>query len=103
MSFEEMSKSFQMAFGFSNGKNYKAAIELYEEDLLENPNNIAAMNNIAVAKINLGISESNKSYISEAKELLEKIMGIVNSQNEYKDGYPIAEANLKWACELLEK
>lgn len=92
-----------MAFGLSNGKNYKAAIELYEEDLLENPKNIAAMNNIAVAKINLGISESNISYIMEAKEILDETMKIVNGQNEYKGGYPIAEANLKWANELLEK
>ncbi len=103
MSFDEMSRSFQMAFGLASGKNYKAAIELYKEDLLENPKNIAAMNNIALAKINLGILESNKSYILEAKELLEKTMKIVNEQNEYKGGYPIAEANLKWAIELLEK
>ena len=103
MSFEEMSKSFQMAFGCSSGKNYKAAIELYKEDLLQNPKNIAAMNNIAVAKINIGISESNKSYIYEAKEILEKTMEIVNEEKNYKGGYPIAEANLKWANELLEK
>ena len=103
MSFEEMSKSFQIAFGYSNGKNYKAAIELYTEDLLENPKNIAAMNNIAVAKINLGISENNKSYIFEAKELLEKTIKIVSEEKDYKHGYPIAEANLKWANELLEK
>jgi hypothetical protein len=49
MSFEEMSKSFQIAFGFGNSKKYKAAIKLYEEDLEENPNNIASMNNIALA------------------------------------------------------
>lgn len=37
MSFEKMSKFFHMAFGYSNGKKYKAAIELYKEDLLQNP------------------------------------------------------------------
>ena len=35
MSFEDMSKSFHMAFGLGNHKKYKAAIELYEEDLEE--------------------------------------------------------------------
>jgi len=102
MSFEEMSKSFQMAFGLSNAQNYKAAIELYEDDLLHNPKNIASLNNIAVAKINLGISENDKSYLIEAKELLEKSIRIVNEQKEYKHGFPIAEGNLKWVNELLE-
>ena len=103
MSFEEMSKSFQMAFGYSSSKYYKGAIKLYEEDLKENPKNIASMNNIAVAKINIGISESNQELLLEAKQYLEKANKIVNESEDYKYGFPIAEANLKWVNELLEK
>lgn len=102
MSFEEMSKSFQIAFGLGNSKKYRAAIKLYEEDLEENPNNIASMNNIALAKIQLGISEKNIDYLKEAKELLEKALDIVRKNSEYKHGYPIAEENLKWVKELLQ-
>ncbi len=102
MSFEEMSKSFQKAFGFANSKNYLAAIKLYEEDLEENPKNIAAMNNIAVAKIHLGINENNSLYLSDAKGLLEKTLEIVRENQDYNYGYPIAEANLEWVKSLLK-
>ena len=101
MSFQEMSTAFQHAFGLSSMKHYKAAIELYEEDLSENPKNIASMNNIELAKINLGISESNKELLKDAKIYLEKAIKIVNESDDYKFGYPIAEANLKWVNELL--
>jgi tetratricopeptide (TPR) repeat protein len=103
MNFEKMSRSFQTAFGLANSNNYLAAIKLYEEDLAENPNNIASMNNIALAKIHLGINDSNQEYLPEAKELLEKALKIVKENKDYKHGYPIAEANLKWVDNLLEK
>lgn len=103
MGFNDMSRSFQIAFGYANSGNNLAAIKLYEEDLVENPNNIAAMNNIALAKIHLGISQSNPEYLLQAKELLENAIRIVGKSLEYKHGYPIAEDNLKWVNSLLDE
>lgn len=103
MSFEEMSKQFQMAFGLTNPNSYDSAIKLYEQDLIDNPNNIAAMNNIAMCKINLSIIKQDKSLLPDAILLLKKAIDLVNGDNNYKYGYPIAEANLKWANDLLEK
>lgn len=94
---------FQMAFGLTNTKCYDAAIELYEEDLKENPKNIASMNNIALCKINQAISRNDKTLLTEAIKILNKAIDIVNHDPNYKYGFPIAEANLKWAKELMEQ
>jgi len=103
MSFKKMSMEFQMAFGLTNTKCYDAAIELYEEDLKENPKNIASMNNIALCKINQAISRNDKTLLTEAIKILNKAIDIVNHDPNYKYGFPIAEANLKWAKELMEQ
>jgi len=103
MHFNEMSESFQRAFGYSSSKHYKGAIELYKKDLEENPKNIASMNNIAVAMINLGISESNQNLLHDAKGYLEKAIKFVEESKDYKFGFPIAEANLNWVNEILAK
>lgn len=103
MSFEKMSQEFQMAFGLTNTKCYEAAIELYEADLRNNPKNIASLNNLALCKINLAIIHRDKTFLNEAVEILNTAIEIVNNDKNYKYGFPVAEANLKWAQELLQE
>lgn len=104
MSFKEMSYTFQRAFGLGSAKRYQEAIKLYEEDLKENPENIASMNKIAVAKIHIALSEESKEELRQEKGYLEKALKIVDESDVYKkSGYPIAEANLNWVNELLKK
>jgi tetratricopeptide (TPR) repeat protein len=95
--FEKMSKSFERAFGYSNSGLYKHSIPLYEQALSEDKNNFAALNNMAVAKIYMGIEERNKTYIENAISDLKEAIRIAREVYQYPDGYPIAEGNLKWA------
>lgn len=103
MSLEEMSKSCQRAFGLNQMKHYNRAIEIFEEDLRENPKNIPSMNNIAFAKTHLGISENKKDYLLEAKQYLENAISIVKESEDCTYGYPIAEANLEWVNKLINE
>lgn len=102
-SFEEMSKSFQMAFGYSSNGFYKQSLPLYEKALKEDANNFAALNNIAVAKIYIGIKERDKQKIVDAIQDLKEAIRITREVYEYPDGYPIAEGNLDWAEKELAK
>lgn len=102
-SFEEMSKSFQMAFGYSNNEYYQQSLPLYEKAMQEDNNNFAALNNMGVAKIYLGIKSKDKSLIEKAILDLKDAIRITREIYNYPDGYPIAEANLAWAEEEMVK
>lgn len=100
--FEEMSKSFQRAFGYASNGHYKQSIPLYEKAIEEDKHNFPALNNIAVAKIYIGIEEKNIAFIEEAIKNLKEAIAITKEIYKYPDGYPIAEGNLIWAeAELL--
>lgn len=101
--FEEMSESFQRAFGYSNNKYYRLSIPLYEQAVVEDPNCFSALNNLAVAKIFVGIEERNVGSIEQAIQHLKDAISITKDVFEYEDGYPIAEGNLAWAYEWLAK
>lgn len=75
---------------------------MFQQDIEQNPNNLASYHNIGLAKTYLGIDKQDKALLQSAIEHLEKAIAIANELN-YKDGYPIAETNLKWAAEELAK
>ena len=102
MSDNEMSLDFQKAFGLLNVNHYKAAIEYFQQDLNENPNNFASLNNMALAKIHIGIGQANPALLLESIDNLESAIQIFSEVYNY-DGYFIAHANLKWAKQEFEK
>lgn len=101
--FDDMSKNFQIAFGLSNNSNYKQSIPFYEKAIREDKNNFSALNNLAVAKIYVGINKRDKSIIEEAIIDFKEAIRITIEIFEYKDGFPIAQDNLKWAENELLK
>ena len=101
--FDEMSQSFQRAFGYSSNKHYRQSIPLYEKALAEDKHNFPALNNMAVAKIYIGIEEKNIGLIKTAMAHLKDAITITKEVYKYPDGYPIAEQNLIWAQEEFTK
>ena len=99
---DENSAAFNQAIGLLDFKVYEGAISLFQQDIEQNPNNLASHHNIGLAKTYLGIDKQDKALLQSAIEHLEKAIAIANELN-YKDGYPIAETNLKWATEELAK
>lgn len=101
--FEEMSESFQLAFGYASNEYYKLSIPLYEKAIEEDKFNFPALNNIAFAKIYIGIKEKNIAFIEEAIKYLKDAISITKEVYKYPDGFPIAGGNLIWAkAELLK-
>jgi tetratricopeptide (TPR) repeat protein len=96
-SFEQMSESFKKAFGYANHGFYKQSIKLYEQALEEDKKNFAALNNMAIAKIYVGIQKKDRALVEEAMENLREAIRITKDDYKFDDGYPIAEDNLKWA------
>lgn len=101
--FEEMSQIFQRAFGCSSNKHYKQSVPLYEKAIEEDKHNFSALNNMAVAKIYIGIEEKNIEIIDTAISHLKQAVEITKEIYKYPDGYPIAEQNLIWAQEEYAK
>lgn len=101
--FTEMSQSFQRAFGYASNGHYRQSIPLYENAIQEDKNNFPAFNNIAVAKIYIGIEEQNVQLIEEAVSNLQTAIDITRNVYKYPNGYPIAETNLVWAEQELSK
>ena len=99
---EDNAKEFNQGVGLLNFKAYEGAISLFHRDLEQNPNNLASYHNIGLAQTYLGIDNQDKGLLQSAIQHLEKAIAIAKELN-YKDGYPIAEANLKWATEELAK
>lgn len=99
---EENTEEFNQAVGLLNFKVYEGAINLFQQDLEQNPKNLASYHNIGLAKTYLGIDKQDKDLLQSAIEHLEKAIAIANELN-YKGGYPFAETNLKWATEELAK
>lgn len=101
--FEEMSEDFNHAYSYSSQKKYKQSIPLYDDVILKEPNNWAALHNRGVAKIWLGIENKDLQLINIGiKDIKEAIRITVEVEN-YKDGYPLAEGNLKWAEDEISK
>jgi tetratricopeptide (TPR) repeat protein len=92
---------FDQAVSLLNSKSYNKSIELFKQDLEENPNESITYNNIGVAQAHLGISQRDKSLLESAIQHLLKVIAIM----EFSPGksYPDAEKNLKWAREELNK
>ena len=101
--FQEMSQSFQRAFGYSSNKHYRQSIPFYEKALEEDKHNFPALNNMAVAKIYMGIEEKNIDLIETAMAHLKDAITITKEVYKYPDGYPIAEQNLIWVQEEYAK
>lgn len=101
--YDEMSDAFKKAFGYSNSEHYRLSIPLYEKALSEDKHNFAALNNLAVAKIFVGIEEKNKDLIQNAIVHLKQAISITMDVYGATDGYPIAENNLAWAEKELLK
>jgi tetratricopeptide (TPR) repeat protein len=102
-SFEKMGQNFQKAFGYSSNGHYQQSIPLYEKAIQQDKNNFAALNNIAVARIYIAIEKCDKTLIENAISDLKEAIRITKEVYNYKDGYPIAEANLNWAETELNK
>jgi tetratricopeptide (TPR) repeat protein len=99
---DENSEEFNQGIGLLNFQVYEGAINLFQQDIEQNPNNLASYHNIGLAKTYLGVDKKDKAMLQSAIEHLEKAIAIANELN-YTDGYPIAETNLKWATEELAK
>ena len=97
-----MDRDFKDAVRLSNSLAYKLSIPLYEKAIENDKNNFAALNNIAVAKIIVGVEEKKTGYIEEAIKSLHLSIEITKKVFEF-EGYPIAEANLQWAQDELRK
>ena len=80
--------------------NPKQAIPLYENELKSNPNNIAALNNIAVCQVKIAVDSSNIEICYLGISNFEKAINIAKKERKQ---YPIAENNLEWAKKELEK
>ena len=102
-SFEEMSQSFQRAFGYSSNKYYRQSVPLYEKAIKEDKHNFSALNNMAVAKIYIGIEEKNIKLIETGMSLLKEAIAITKEVYKYPDGFPMSEQNLIWAQEEYAK
>ena len=101
--FEEMSHNFQRAFGLAGLGFYHDSISLYKKALFEDKDNFSALNNIAVAKIYVGVEQKDKKLLEEAITNLKEAIRIANEVYNYPDGYPFAQANLDWAEEELTR
>ena len=99
---EDNTEEFNQGIGMLTLKVYEGAISLFQQEIEQNPNNLAAYHNIGLAQTYLGIDKQDKGLLQSAIQHLEKAIAIAKELN-YKDGYPIAEANLKWAIEELAK
>ena len=93
------SKLFDQALSLLNSKSYIESIEIFKQDLMENPNEPTTYNNIGFAQANLGITQKDKSLLESAIQHFQKAIAITEL-NPGKS-YPIAENNLKWAREEL--
>ena len=99
---EKNTKEFNEGFGLLNFKVYEEAISLFQQDIKQNPQNLASYHNIGLAKTYLGIDKQDKALLQSAIQHLEKAIKIAEELN-HQNGFPIAEANLKWAKEELSK
>ncbi len=99
---KDNTEEFNQGLGLLNFKVYEDAISLFQQDIEQNPNNLASYHNIGLAQTYLGIDKQDKGLLQSAIQYLEKAIAIARGLN-YKDGYPIAETNLKWATEELAK
>ena len=93
-------EEFNQGVSLLNSKDYDGAISLFRQDLEKNPKNLASYHNIGLAQTFLGIEKQDKGLLLSAIQHIEKAIAIAKELN-YEDGYPIAEANLKWSTEKL--
>lgn len=101
--FEDMSESFQQAFGYTLNKEYQRSIPLYEMAIQKDKNNFSAINNLAVAKIYLASERHDITLFEDAISDLKEAIRITKQVYKYLDGFPGAEGNLIWAEIELKK
>ena len=94
----EMSKLFNQALNVG-AYDLGFSIDLYSQEVINNPKNFAAFNNRGVSKFNLAIEQGNQSLVEDAKNDFVKAIHLANEID--KEGYPIAESNLKWADTVI--
>lgn len=102
-SFSEMTISFQKAFGVANSGKYRQSIPLYKACLEAEPSNFAALNNLGVAFIYVGIEDQDIEKVELGITYIKKAIEVVDRVYHLSDGYPIAESNLEWAEEEFKK
>ncbi len=96
---EEMSPDFLHALNLSY-YNKDHAIRLYQRDLQNDPENYASWNNMGYCKISKGGEEKNAELIREGIKNVETALALAA---EHKVNFPIAEANLAEAKQILQK
>lgn len=94
-------EKFNQGLGLLNFEAYEEAIKCFQQDIKQNPNNLASYHNIGLAETHLGIDKQDKELLKSAIQNLEKAIKIAKELNY--NGYPIAEANLEWAKDELAK
>ncbi|SIT16605.1 hypothetical protein SAMN05421788_104262 [Filimonas lacunae] len=91
---------FQHAFEAANdNNNHEAAIELYNLEIINDPNNYVAWNNRGISRVQLGIEQENRDLILDGISDFRKALEIAD-KNSIK-GHDNAEANLEWANKIL--
>ena len=95
-------KEFNRGLELLVQKKYEEAIEIFKKDISLNPENLESYNNIGVAQTYLGIINQDMNLLTSDIQHFEKAIAIAKEFN-YKDGYPSAENNLKWAKDELFK
>ena len=91
---EKMSDVFLMAHGLSN-YNKMEAIRLYDRELKNNPQNIAALNNRGLCKLELAVENKDKKLLEESKIDFKK--GIELIENKNREQPYIIDNNMKRA------
>jgi len=89
------SEVFQRALSLSD-YHKKQAIKLYDEEIENNPKNMAAFQNRGLCKLKIAIEEKNIEILEDSKVDLKKAIDLAKERG---DNFPIAQANLKWAEE----
>jgi hypothetical protein len=93
----EMSKTFQQAYGASQYDN-SFAVKLYDEEVIKNPDNYAAFNNRGVCKIRMAIEKADVQLAEDGKNDCSKAVSLAK---EVGIKYHIAQDNIIWADEFI--
>lgn len=92
---------FDRALILLNSNSFEESIELFMEDLKNNPQNPLTFNNIGLAHGKLGILHKDESLLELAIQYFEK--AIAFTEFAPVKSFPNAENNLKWAREELTR
>lgn len=93
-------KRFRHAFEAANkDNNHEEAIELYNKEIVNAPDNYVAWNNRGISRVLLGLEVDNRDWVLDGISDFRKAMELSDTVN--KQGYINASANLEWANKIL--